>query len=65
MLADHIIKRRIRFQIIHLDDGGRLTGGEQCGTVIQQLNGIAVQPIPTILAFESDSSVPACVVEAL
>ena len=48
-LADHIIKRRIRFQIIHLDDGGRLTGGEQCGTVIQQLNGIAVQPIPTIL----------------
>ena len=48
-LADHIIKRRIRFQIIHLDDGGRLTGGEQCGTVIQQLNGIAASVLLQVI----------------
>ena len=48
-LADHIVERRIRFHIIHLDDGGRFACGEQRGTIIQQLDGVAMQPIPTIL----------------
>lgn len=48
-LSDHVIQCRHAFQVVDFDDGGCFAGGEQRGSVVQQLDGVAVQPVPAVL----------------
>ena len=47
-LADHVVERRRAFDVIDLDHRGGLTCGQQRGAIIHELDGVEVDPVPTV-----------------